>query len=304
MLQHFHQERVVQHLLRGLWCVLQRDIKVSCDLSVSIHPSNKHTTGTAVGLHSAIVSQLCFLLIYWLWTRRGWGHVSAFLCGVVIRNSAAHSSALILLTVTWHPICLNCDVMCGSVAISSFGNRVHDRWVKSVCFWSNNKHTTTGQDWLCLLVAVNTVSRSSPQHVCAITVSIPDNTVKWLYSVPISLTTVKTVVGGSCGSRGWAGCLLIRQFNLWLLLSTGHDGQVSNLHGCSATIRVCVNRLRSVFSLCTLKDELIVSGCVDCSAGIGSDNTSNTPSSKWQKQLESVILRSSGLCWGPPVHLN
>lgn len=100
---HFHQERVVQHLLRGTCRFLQRDIKVSCDLSLSTHPSNKHTTGTAVGLHSAIVSQLCFLLIYWLWTRRGWGHVSAFLCGVVIRNCAAHSSALILLTVTWHP---------------------------------------------------------------------------------------------------------------------------------------------------------------------------------------------------------
>lgn len=135
--------------------------------------------------------------------------------------------------------------MCGSAAISSFGNRVHDRLVKLGCFWSNKIHTKqkTGQEWPCLLVAASRVSRSSPQHVCAATVSITTqhNTMKWVIQLHVYHSNSKnlfTLVDGSCGSRGWAGCPLIRQFKPRLLLSTGHDGQVSNLHGCSATISV------------------------------------------------------------------
>lgn len=53
------------------------------------------------------------------------------------------------------------------------------------------------------------------------------------------LTVKNSAVIGGCGSRGIAGHPLIRQFNPWLLLSTGHSGEVDDLHGSSATISVC-----------------------------------------------------------------
>lgn len=89
----FHQERFTQHLMWGLWLFLQRDIKVDCDIMFFLYnQSNKRVTISTIGRHGDRLLQFCFLLIYWLQTRRSWGHVGTFLCGVVITMSAAHSS--------------------------------------------------------------------------------------------------------------------------------------------------------------------------------------------------------------------